>query len=204
MSDYLIPASTIRYEQVIKKSRFIAIIAHAPSKEAAQAVIESARQEFSDSRHVCFGFVAGQPGNTTQQEFSDDGEPGGTAGKPILNVLLHSDVGEIVVVVVRYFGGIKLGTGGLVRAYSSSAAEAMKLLPTITRVTYETLTMQIEYALEGNVRRLVEEYRGKISSTEFSELLTLSCEIPLDNAALLQQTIMDISKGSAMFIRQED
>lgn len=114
---YLIPAEPAQFEEEIKKSVFITYLAHTPSIEAAKAFVDQIKAKHADARHNCWGFVAGRPEDSMQWGFSDDGEPSGTAGKPILAQLSGSGVGEITAVVTRYSGGIKLGTGGLVKAY---------------------------------------------------------------------------------------
>lgn len=130
---YLIPASTTLFEEEIKKSVFITHLAHTPSIEAAKAFVEQIKQEHASARHNCWGFVAGRPEDSMKWGFSDDGEPSGTAGKPILAQLSGSGVGEIAAVVTRYSGGIKLGTGGLVKAYGGGVQQALKLLQTIEK-----------------------------------------------------------------------
>ena len=128
-NDFLYPVPDLalgqfhRVEQTIKRSRFICTAAHVTSPEEAKAFIDQIREEFSDARHNCWAFAAGAPGATAQVGMSDDGEPHGTAGRPMLTVLLHCGVGEIAVVVTRYFGGILLGTGGLIRAYQGTAEQ---------------------------------------------------------------------------------
>lgn len=122
---YLVPdlpsGGFFREEETVKRSRFIVTVGRAASPEAAHAFIEKIREEHSQATHNCWAFNAGEPGSTAQVGASDDGEPKGTAGRPMLTAVLHSGIGEVVVVVTRYFGGILLGTGGLVRAYQGSA-----------------------------------------------------------------------------------
>lgn len=195
MTDFLIPEKTIKFEQSIKKSRFIAYLAHAPTSDAAHQFIESIRTDYPDARHVCWAFLAGAPNNTTNVSCSDDGEPAGTAGKPMLNVLQHSGVGEIVAVVVRYFGGIKLGTGGLVRAYSSSVSEAMKNLPTQRQVELLDFRLQCAYALEDSVRHLLGQFSAEIANAEYHEQLMLHCQCPQDQWPHLQQRLAAIGRG---------
>jgi uncharacterized YigZ family protein len=195
MTDFFIPEKTIKFEQVIKKSRFIAYIAHAPHPDAAHAFIDTVRSDYPDARHVCWAFLAGAPNNTTNVSCSDDGEPAGTAGKPMLNVLQHNNIGEIVAVVVRYFGGIKLGTGGLVRAYSSSVSEALKDLPTQLQVDFLLVRLQCAYALEDSVRHLLKQFSVEITAAEYDELLTLSCRCPHDQWPVLQQRLADAGRG---------
>src|SRR5690349_3350547 len=131
---YLVPARVHRVEQEVQKSRFVTTAAPAPTVEEARAFIARVREEFPDATHNCWAYVAGPPGSTAQVGMSDDGEPHGTAGRPMLTVLLHSGVGDICAVVTRYFGGTLLGTGGLVKAYSGGVQLALVDLPTIERV----------------------------------------------------------------------
>lgn len=113
MESWLIPAAPVTVVEEIKKSRFITLLAHTDGVEAAKAFVESVRAEHPDARHHCVAWVAGAPDDSQQLGFSDDGEPAGTAGKPMLAQLMGSGVGEITAVVVRYYGGILLGTGGV-------------------------------------------------------------------------------------------
>ncbi|GAK29250.1 YigZ family protein, partial [Serratia liquefaciens] len=125
MEPYPIPAGPISVSEEIKKSRFITLLAPTSGVDAAKAFIQQVRDEHPAARHHCWAFVAGPPTDSQQLGFSDDGEPSGTAGKPILAQLMGSGIGEITAVVVRYYGGIKLGTGGLVRAYGSGVQQAL-------------------------------------------------------------------------------
>src|SRR5262245_29082875 len=131
---YRVPARPVRVEDRIEKSRFIASAARAQSSADARAFVESLRSEMPDATHHCFAFVAGPPGSSNAVGSSDDGEPSGTAGRPMLSVLMNCGVGEIVVVVTRYFGGVKLGKGGLVRAYTGAVQHALRELATVERV----------------------------------------------------------------------
>lgn len=195
MSDFLIPEKTTTFEQLIKKSRFISFIAHAPSPEAAHAFINTVRSNYPDAQHVCWAFLAGEPNNTTNVSCSDDGEPAGTAGKPMLNVLQHSGVGEIVAVVVRYFGGTRLGTGGLARAYSGSVTEALKNTPTRLQVDYLAISLTLVYALEDAVRHLLAQFSVAITDTAYAEALTICCLCPKDEWPTLQQRLADVGRG---------
>ena len=116
----LAPGAFHRAEETVRRSRFIVTMARVSSPEEAKAFIDRIREEHAGATHNCWAYNAGAPGDTAQVGASDDGEPKGTAGRPMLTALLHSDVGEVAAVVTRYFGGILLGTGGLVRAYQGS------------------------------------------------------------------------------------
>ena len=124
-SRYPVPAAAHRVEQEISRSRFITTIGRAPTVEEAQAFIRAVADEFRGATHNCWAYVVGPPGDTGRIGMSDAGEPHGTAGRPMLNALLHAPVGDVVAVVTRYYGGTKLGTGGLVRAYSSTLQLAL-------------------------------------------------------------------------------
>ena len=128
MESWLIPAAPVTVVEEIKKSRFITLLAHTDGVAAAKAFVESVRADHPDARHHCVAWVAGPPDDSQQLGFSDDGEPAGTAGKPMLAQLMGSGVGEITAVVVRYYGGILLGTGGLVKAYGGGVHQVLLFL----------------------------------------------------------------------------
>ena len=187
-SSYLIPADTTFYQQEIKRSKFLTWIAPIDSPESAKQWIQARRDEYPDARHVCWAYIAGSP-NTSLKSMSDDGEPNGTAGKPMLNVLEHSDVGDIVAVVVRYFGGIKLGTGGLVRAYSSSVSTAMQQAVFITKVAKQGLRLQFPYSDEAQVRYLLKDEQGEVLAVQYSDSVQFQCQLPRDNIPAFKQRL---------------
>ncbi|MCR4554350.1 MAG: YigZ family protein [Succinivibrionaceae bacterium] len=157
-----------RNEITVKKSRFIASAGHTAGVPASDAFIERIRQEFRDARHNCYAFNACKGNETAFTGCSDDGEPKGTAGRPMLNVLIHSGIGEITVVVTRYFGGILLGTGGLVRAYQDSIKELLAGLPVKApenTVEFECTVHLSEMHIAGELAR---KYKGRIVSRNFS------------------------------------
>lgn len=171
-TDYKVPAlnagEIFRNELVIKKSRFITSVGHTAGSEASEAFLAKIRQEFSDARHNCYAFNAGKGNETAFVGCSDDGEPKGTAGRPMLNVLVHSGIGEITVVVTRYFGGILLGTGGLVRAYQDSIKEALTQLPVKDAENLEELSFTVEPAGMHVVEQLVRKHGGRVTERSFS------------------------------------
>ena len=160
---YLIPSASALFEEEIKKSVFITHLAHTPSIETAKQFVEQVKKEHSSARHNCWGFAAGRPEDSMKWGFSDDGEPSGTAGKPILAQLSGSGVGELTAVVTRYSGGIKLGTGGLVKAYGGGVQQALKLLQTIEKKITTKLTL-VSANLSPS-RRPSESVRTKTTST---------------------------------------
>jgi len=176
--EYLIPVAVSHYEHEIKKSRFIAYLKHIESAKQARQWFVDISREYPDARHVCWAYIAGQPGNS-EQAMSDDGEPAGTAGKPILNVLQHSDAGEIAMVVVRYFGGVKLGAGGLVRAYSTAAAEALKLTTLVRKIARQPIKFSLPFSEENTFRHILEQFDGEIEAIDYTEQVIVQCQLPV-------------------------
>lgn len=150
---YPVPAANLEHEYQVKNSRFIARVSRADQRDEALAAVELARAAYPDARHYCWAYLLGDPQNPAAVASSDDGEPAGTAGKPILNVLNHRGIGNIMVVVVRYFGGIKLGAGGLVRAYSTATQQAVEGLSLRELQPTSRRTLRAPYADEAELRR---------------------------------------------------
>lgn len=167
-----------RIQEDIKKSIFITSIGHADSNETAKIFIDRICREFPDATHNCYAFAAGPPKDTACIGQSDNGEPHGTAGKPMLNILLHSEVGEVVAVVTRYFGGIKLGTGGLVKAYQGAVANAMELLPVADKITYARISLVCGYEHINLLHYQLPLFCAKIIQENFQENITYEIELP--------------------------
>ncbi|HEX9115489.1 MAG TPA: YigZ family protein, partial [Anaerolineae bacterium] len=162
MARYLIPAARVRVEEVILRSRFITTVSVAPTVEGARSFVSEMRAEFSDATHNCFAFLVGPPGSSAQAGMSDDGEPAGTAGRPMLAVLSGCGAGDIAVVVTRYFGGTKLGTGGLVRAYSGGVKAALAELPLTEKVLRVTILAVGPYSWVTPVARLLPGFEVQL------------------------------------------
>jgi len=161
----------------IKKSEFIAYAYPVNSREQAMFHVEQLREKYPDARHWCWAYIIGDPDNTTSAGFDDDGEPSGTAGRPILGVLQHKSIGNIIIIVVRYFGGIKLGAGGLTRAYAGSAQAAvdqMILQPFVPMMQVQILA---DFATETQCRYVVESLEGTIEDVAYSKQVTLTVTI---------------------------
>lgn len=197
MPSYLVPADTIVVEQELKKSRFIASAGRASNKAEAAAFIQAVRRTFPDASHNCWAYIAGEPNNTVEIGMSDDGEPQGTAGKPMLNVLQHKGVGEVVVVVTRYFGGVKLGAGGLVRAYSNAVQAVMEELPLEKVVAVKEAALLYPYAQESNIRRLLEGLGIEIIDTHYQENVTMHLKVPENLGDELQEKATNQTHGEA-------
>ncbi|WP_297670913.1 YigZ family protein, partial [uncultured Desulfovibrio sp.] len=185
-------------ELVIRRSRFLAQCAHTPGPQAARAFVEQIRRHHADATHNCWAYAAGAPGDTAQIGSSDDGEPHGTAGRPMLQIVLHSDVGEICVVVSRWFGGVKLGTGGLVRAYQDSVRENLVTLPLRRRVQETRLRLVLAYAHLDGLRRLLPAYEARIDTEDYQAEAHLLLRLPEEHAAAFTAALAGLSNGAAL------
>ena len=161
----------------IKKSEFIAYAYPVNSREQAMFHVEQLREKYPDARHWCWAYIIGDPDNTTSAGFDDDGEPSGTAGRPILGVLQHKSIGNIIIIVVRYFGGIKLGAGGLTRAYASSAQAAVDQMILQPYVPMTQVQILADFATEAQCRYVVESLEGTIEDVAYSKQVTLTVTI---------------------------
>ena len=177
MTSFYIPVGIAHYQQEIKRSQFLAWVKHIETPALAKAWFHEISEAYPDARHVCWAYIAGAP-NTSLQSMTDDGEPSGTAGKPMLRVLQHNGAGEIAAVVVRYFGGIKLGTGGLARAYSSSVSEALKQTSFVLKVPHTMITINCPFADEHNIRHLLTVAKGTVEAIDYQNDVTLYCRLP--------------------------
>ena len=177
---YPAPAGVVQVEEVIKRSRFIGIAGPAATVDEAQAFIAQIRDHYSDATHNAWAFAVGI-GNRAVRGMSDDGEPSGTAGQPILARIDGSGLGDLVVVVTRYFGGVKLGTGGLVRAYGSVAGMAIKALDIVEKVRMRRIDLEAgHYRHYGPRRGLIDAHGGQGIEENFGEDVDLRVAVPLD------------------------
>lgn len=202
---YHIPEKTHRVEDEIKRSRFVTTVAYTPTVEEARAFIAQTRAEFADASHNCWAYVVGPPGSTAQIGMSDDGEPHGTAGKPMLTVLLHSGVGDVSAVVTRYFGGTLLGKGGLVKAYSGGVQLGLASLPLIERVPSAELLAVIDYAAVTPFQRMLDEYEAELLNEEFAADVTMQVKLPLEQKEHFIAALTEMTNGNALVeVEHED
>ena len=183
-------AAPTHSELVIKKSRFIGCVQPMPDRASAQAHVDALWKEHPGAAHICWALLAGG-----QSAAVDDGEPGGTAGRPMLDVLRHQDLEGVLATVVRYFGGVKLGAGGLVHAYTDTVAQA---LLTATKVPLQRMThlqCLVPYALEGLLRREIDAAHAELLEVQHGQLVTLHLRLPAAQAAAFVQRINDQGQG---------
>lgn len=191
----LIPAAETRVETRAGNSRFIATIGPAFSVEEARAFIGRIKSEFADATHNAPAYIIGH-GQSTTAHCHDDGEPSGTAGRPMLAVLQGSGLGDVVVVVTRYFGGTKLGTGGLVRAYGDAVREALAALPRAEKVATQTVMIEVAYPLLERVRLLTGDHNGVILEEQFAAEIIITIRFRQEDVTPFAGALRELSHGS--------
>ena len=193
MSEYIIPAGYGEAEYIDKKSRFIGQVQHAGSVSEAMAFVESVRRKHADATHNVWAYVLADG----QMRWSDDGEPGGTSGQPTLNVFRSANVCDVVCVVTRYFGGILLGSGGLVRAYSKAASMALEAAGRARMAEWQSVAVECSYAHYERLRRLLEGEGAQDMSGDFAEFVTVTCLLPAGVPEQIGGRITDMTAGGA-------
>lgn len=183
-------AAPAHSELIIKKSRFIGCVQPMANRASAQAHVDALWKEHPGAAHICWALLAGG-----QSAAVDDGEPGGTAGRPMLDVLRHQDLEGVLATVVRYFGGVKLGAGGLVRAYTDSVAQALLTAQKVPLQRMATLHCQVPYALEGLLRREIDAAHAELLQVQHGSLVALQLRLPQAQAHAFVQRINDIGQG---------
>lgn len=200
-SPYLIPTTPVIVEQKVKRSVFICYLQHSPTREAAMSFIDKIRLKHNDANHNCWAFVAGAPNDPSNWGMNDDGEPKGCAGKPMFNVLHHSNIGEICAVVSRYFGGIKLGTGGMARAYSAAVQGGLEELQTTHKKHYEQVTLLLDYNMIKDVEHILQAHEAIITDQVFAEQVTLQIDLLSGTKPEVDQQLQHLSKGRLAFFK---
>ncbi len=192
MATYTI-AAAVQVELEIRKSRFIGVIMPVADRAEAAEHIQRMRQLHPAATHVCWALLAGG-----QSGMSDDGEPSGTAGRPMLEVLRHHEAEGVLGMVVRYYGGIKLGAGGLVRAYTDAIASAMKLAERVELVKQAQLDLQVDYADEARIRRWLEQNAYQLVETDHAARVRLRVQMPAGDLPRAETTVRDLTQGRAL------
>ena len=183
-------AAPVQHELLIKKSRFIACVEPCADRAAALARVAALRAQHPGAAHVCWALMAGG-----QSAANDDGEPGGTAGRPMLEVLRHQDLEGVLATVVRYFGGVKLGAGGLVRAYTDTVAQALLQADKVPLQRMRTLECSVPYALEGLLRRMIDGAGAQLLQVQHATLVTLQLRLPEAEAEAFVHQVNEAGQG---------
>lgn len=191
---YLVPKATVRVETRAGNSRFVSTIGRADSPKEAHAFLRAIREEMPDATHHVYAFIAGY-GASVSEGLSDDGEPSGTSGPPAMAVLRGADIGDVVLVVTRYFGGTKLGTGGLVQAYTAAAKAALEALETEERVERIERSIALPYSLRETIVRLLPDFETDVLSESFEADVKLVVSLPEEHLDALTKALADASSG---------
>lgn len=197
LSGYTILAAPIESATEEKNSDFLTFLHPVTSRDEAMIYVDLHRQKYPDASHVCWAYVIGNTRQPQTQAFSDDGEPSGTAGKPMLHVLTEREVGNSLAVVVRYFGGVKLGAGGLVRAYSSAVSTAVNSAQLVAVTPSVQLHVAVDFARETKIRHLLNLYHGQIAAVSYAHEVTMTITLPAAQAAEFEQQVANETAGAA-------
>jgi len=195
MPSYNVPANALDNEEVIKNSQFISRVRNVNTAEAAKAFIKQMKQRYPDASHHCWAYIIGNPNSTTLIGCSDDGEPSGTAGKPMLHVLQHSAVGDIVVVCTRYFGGTKLGTGGLARAYAGGVKLALEKLELKEKVDYCSIGFELEYTQLKDCEHILKDFQSQRLQLDYQSKILVSVKIASAEMEAFKAALINQLKG---------
>lgn len=204
MAAYTIPAANTDQphctELVVRRSRFLAQTAHVATLHEGRAYVEQIRTQHIGATHNCWACVAGSPGSTAQNGFSDDGEPHGTAGRPMLQILQHSGIGEICIVVTRWFGGVKLGTGGLVRAYQDAVRLNLEQLPITEQMDMTEIPLSIGYTHVDPLQRLLPAYKARIIQEEYGVKASFTVSLPKEQVSIFHSAMTALTNGAVNWL----
>ena len=199
MKKHLIPAQEMETELRVANSRFISSIKPVFSREDAESYLQDIRGRYPDATHHVPAYLVGH-GASVLAHTSDDGEPSGTAGRPALAVLKGSGLGDTALVITRYFGGTKLGTGGLVKAYGDAARKAIQAVPKAEKIRVNLVKIILAYPFYDQVTQRLSVQGGIIKDQEFTSHVEIFCQLPADNMDTYQQMLNEITSGQAELI----
>jgi len=197
MSDYLVPLGKPEKEIRVKNSRFIASLSLATSVKSANAFIQHIEKKYPDASHYVPAYIIGH-GASKISHANDDGEPSGTAGRPALAVLEGSGLGDVVVIITRYFGGTKLGTGGLVRAYSDAVRSVLKVTPKAKKVQAHVIELSLSYSYYETISNIIREFEGKEDNADFGGDVKMTIHIPSASFDKFKSKLLEISSGTVV------
>ncbi|MGJ8694050.1 MAG: YigZ family protein [Thalassotalea sp.] len=198
---YLIATVPLVKETIVNKSRFICYLSPCQSTEQARELVKTQQQNHPQASHHCYAYLSAAPDDSQHYGFSDDGEPSGTAGKPMLTMLQGSEVGEVCAVVVRYFGGTKLGTGGLQRAYGASVRYALEELETEIKIAMVDKALVCQYTQVNDILHLLTLVGGSVKSQDYGEQVNFVLTIPTEQVENLAAQLQTMSAGQLKLLK---
>lgn len=196
MSHYSILAAAVEHRLLEKNSEFITFLQPVSDREQALHWLQHYRENYKDAAHVCWAYIIGNTRQPQTQAFSDDGEPSGTAGKPMLHVLTERELGNCLAVVVRYFGGIKLGAGGLVRAYSAAVSQAAQQALLTIVSPQSLLRIAADFALEARIRQLLAQFDATLLEVQYQQGVALSVSLAAADLASFKLQLQELCAGA--------
>lgn len=203
-TSYKIAVNDVVEETIVNRSRFICYLFPCTSATILKDHVQRLQKEHPQASHHCYAFVSGAPLDSQKYGFSDDGEPSGTAGRPMLIALQGSHIGQIGAVVVRYFGGTKLGTGGLQRAYGGSVRNALEHTKTVLKIPMVTKQLACEYHQVNDVMHFVEQSQSVVETQDYQEKVIFVLAIPEDQLKLFEQQLLTLSAGQLILTSAPD
>lgn len=200
---YPVPAQPVTVDARISKSLFIAHIFHVQNQQHFSDTLNAIRKKHKGASHNCWAHITGSPADSTRWGMSDDGEPKGCAGRPMLHVLSHSGIGEIGAIVTRYYGGVKLGTGGLTRAYSKTVQLGLHNLETITKTPSTFFTLVFPYQLQPAVDQILQRFQADIVEAVYEQAVTFEVSIAKSRALTLFEQLEKL-RSTELLITQHN
>ncbi len=200
---YLIASNDVVDESIINRSRFICYLRPCSSSTEAKLIVKELQQRHPQANHHCYAFATKAADDSQGYGFSDDGEPSGTAGKPMLLALQGGGIGQVCAVVVRYFGGTKLGTGGLQRAYGASVRQAVTLLQAKVKIAMVHKTLACQYNQVDDVLHLLNQFEGEVLSQDYQQTVNFRLAIPAEKLILMQDKLKTLSAGQLKLVTIE-
>lgn len=198
MDSYCVPKKRVDCLYEIKKSKFIVSVGYANNVAQAKDFISKVKHENPKANHHCWAYIAAKPGDFINRGCSDDGEPTGTAGKPMLAQLIGSKLGEVVVVITRYFGGIHLGTGGLVKAYSHGVKLGLDKLETLEKTPQVVVEFSLHYNLETLFRSVFYKYKVQLLQLDYTDKVIMKVTLPIKYKEAFKERLNNLSKGDVV------
>lgn len=192
---YLVADDSVELETIVTRSRFICYLAPCKSTEQARELVKFQQAQHPQASHHCYAYLSKSPKDSQHYGFSDDGEPSGTAGKPMLSSLQGGNVGEVCAIVVRYFGGTKLGTGGLQRAYGLSVRNALELLPTKLKIPMVDKRLTCQYNQVNDVQHILQAHQGLIVEQDYQQEIELRLSVPETELQSFEKNLQTMSAG---------
>ncbi|MCJ8320088.1 MAG: YigZ family protein [Colwellia sp.] len=196
LKEFQVAVNEVEDVMIVNRSRFICYLAPCQSPDEAKSLIKQCQSAHPQASHHCYAFLTGAPEDSQGYGFSDDGEPSGTAGRPMLAVLQGGGVGQVCAVVVRYFGGTKLGTGGLQRAYGGSVRQALTFLHSTTKIPMVHKTLACQYTQVNDILHLVEQIGGLIVNQDYLESVLFTLAIPYAKLDEVVKKLQTLSAGT--------